>query len=120
MGSDFWFMGLRCDYRVTQQSLLGMAAGVLLSIILLGAVLAAVAVRRFKTLLLEARAEQTRSRWEHGALGTWAGVCGLREDGHSCLSWGLGARGSRESRAGVAGLCQGKHRGVADSGGRRC
>ncbi|NXS66066.1 IMPG2 protein, partial [Pandion haliaetus] len=40
VGSDFWFMGLRCDYRVTQQSLLGMAAGVLLSIVLLGAVVA--------------------------------------------------------------------------------
>lgn len=63
MGSDFWFMGLRCDYRVTRQSLLGMAAGVLLSILLLGAVIAAVAVRRFKALLLEARADQTRSRW---------------------------------------------------------
>ncbi|NWV55739.1 MEP1B protein, partial [Daphoenositta chrysoptera] len=63
VGSDFWFMGLRCDYRVTQQSLLGMAAGVLLSIVLLGAVLAAVAVRRFKALLLEARADQTRSSY---------------------------------------------------------
>ncbi|NXS14503.1 IMPG2 protein, partial [Neodrepanis coruscans] len=61
VGSDFWFMGLRCDHRVTQQSLLGIAAGVLLSIILLGAVLAAVTVRRFKALLLEARADQTRS-----------------------------------------------------------
>ncbi|NWU07019.1 IMPG2 protein, partial [Cephalopterus ornatus] len=63
VGSDFWFMGLRCDYRVTQQSLLGVVAGVLLSIILLGAVLAAVAVRRFKALLLEARADQTRSSY---------------------------------------------------------
>lgn len=63
MGSDFWFMGLRCDYRVTQQSLLGMAAGILLSIVLLAAILAAVAIRRFKVLLLEARADQTRSRW---------------------------------------------------------
>ncbi|NXO39040.1 MEP1B protein, partial [Locustella ochotensis] len=63
VGSDFWFMGLRCDYRVTQQSLLGMVAGVLLSILLLGAVLAAIAVRRFKALLLEARAEQTRSSY---------------------------------------------------------
>ncbi|RLV91770.1 hypothetical protein DV515_00014017 [Chloebia gouldiae] len=63
VGSDFWFMGLRCDYRVTQQGLLGMAAGVLLSIVLLGAVLAAVAVRRFKALLLEARADQTRSSY---------------------------------------------------------
>ncbi|OPJ87502.1 mucin-5AC-like [Patagioenas fasciata monilis] len=63
VGSDFWFMGLHCDYRVTQQSLLGMAAGVLLSIVLLGAVLAAVAIRRFKVLLLEARADQTRSSY---------------------------------------------------------
>uniref|UniRef100_A0A8U8C4F3 Uncharacterized protein n=1 Tax=Geospiza parvula TaxID=87175 RepID=A0A8U8C4F3_GEOPR len=63
VGSDFWFMGLRCDYRVTQQGLLGTAAGVLLSIVLLGAVLAAVAVRRFKALLLEARADQTRSSY---------------------------------------------------------
>ncbi|XP_027523749.1 nascent polypeptide-associated complex subunit alpha, muscle-specific form-like [Corapipo altera] len=63
VGSDFWFMGLRCDYRVTQQSLLGAAAGILLSIVLLGAVLAALAVRRFKALLLEARADQTRSSY---------------------------------------------------------
>ncbi|NXL29716.1 IMPG2 protein, partial [Glaucidium brasilianum] len=63
VGSDFWFMGLRCDYRVTQQSLLGVAAGVLLSIILLGTVIAAVAIRRFKALLLEARADQTRSSY---------------------------------------------------------
>ncbi|NWY92577.1 IMPG2 protein, partial [Loxia curvirostra] len=63
VGSDFWFMGLRCDYRVTQQGLLGTAAGVLLSIVLLGAVLAAIAVRRFKALLLEARADQTRSSY---------------------------------------------------------
>lgn len=62
-------MGLRCDYRVTQQSLLGMAAGVLLSIVLLGAVVATVAIRRFKALLMEARADQTRSRW--GARGRW-------------------------------------------------
>ncbi|NXJ94692.1 IMPG2 protein, partial [Corythaixoides concolor] len=63
VGSDFWFMGLRCDYRVTQQRLLGMAAGVLLSIVLLAAVVAAVAIRRFKALLLEARADQTRSSY---------------------------------------------------------
>ncbi|XP_015497893.1 nascent polypeptide-associated complex subunit alpha, muscle-specific form-like [Parus major] len=63
VGSDFWFVGLRCDYRVTQQGLLGTAAGVLLSILLLGAVLAVLAVRRFKALLLEARAEQSRSSY---------------------------------------------------------
>uniref|UniRef100_A0A8C3BUK8 Uncharacterized protein n=1 Tax=Cairina moschata TaxID=8855 RepID=A0A8C3BUK8_CAIMO len=63
VGSDFWFMGLRCDYRVTQQSLLGMALGVLFSIVLLGAVIAGIVIRRFKALLLEARADQTRSSY---------------------------------------------------------
>ncbi|XP_066834088.1 collagen alpha-1(I) chain-like [Anser cygnoides] len=63
VGSDFWFMGLRCDYRVTQQSLLGMAVGVLFSIVLLGAVVAGIVIRRFKALLLEARADQTRSSY---------------------------------------------------------
>ncbi|NWS75042.1 IMPG2 protein, partial [Crotophaga sulcirostris] len=63
VGSDFWFVGLRCDARVTQQGLLGMAAGVLLSIVLLGAIAAALAARRFKALLLEARADQTRSSY---------------------------------------------------------
>uniref|UniRef100_A0A8B9U9X9 Uncharacterized protein n=1 Tax=Anas zonorhyncha TaxID=75864 RepID=A0A8B9U9X9_9AVES len=63
VGSDFWFMGLRCDYRVTQQSLLGMALGVLFSIVLLGAVVAGLVIRRFKALLLEARADQTRSSY---------------------------------------------------------
>ncbi|NWU94451.1 IMPG2 protein, partial [Upupa epops] len=63
VGSDFWFVGLRCDHRLTQQGLLGMAAGVLLSIVLLGTVIAALAVRRFKALLLEARADQTRSSY---------------------------------------------------------
>ncbi|NXN93309.1 IMPG2 protein, partial [Rhinopomastus cyanomelas] len=62
-GSDSWFVGLRCEQRLTRQGLLGTAAGVLLSIVLLGAVIAALAVRRFKVLLLEARADQTRSSY---------------------------------------------------------
>uniref|UniRef100_A0A8B9UCZ6 EGF-like domain-containing protein n=1 Tax=Anas zonorhyncha TaxID=75864 RepID=A0A8B9UCZ6_9AVES len=74
VGSDFWFMGLRCDYRVTQQSLLGMALGVLFSIVLLGAVVAGLVIRRFKALLLEARADQTRSRW--GLCGDGVGMGG--------------------------------------------
>lgn len=82
VGSDFWFMGLRCDYRVTQQSLLGMALGVLFSIVLLGAVIAGLVIRRFKALLLEARADQTRSRWGPrgdgvgmGGAEWWWGLC---------------------------------------------
>lgn len=95
VGSDFWFMGLRCDYRVTQQSLLGMAAGVLLSILLLGAVIAAVAVRRFKVLLMEARADQTRSRWdERDGVRDGAAAAGLML---RSLSGVLGAMGSSSS-----------------------
>ncbi|XP_068765065.1 nascent polypeptide-associated complex subunit alpha, muscle-specific form-like [Struthio camelus] len=63
VGRDFWFMGLRCDYRVTQQSLLGMACGVLLSVALVGAVVAGLVIRRFRALLLEAKVDQTKSSY---------------------------------------------------------
>lgn len=62
IGSDYWFMGPRCDYKVTQQSLLGVACGVLLTVALLGLAIACLVVRRFKALLLEARVDQTKSR----------------------------------------------------------
>ncbi|XP_075756043.1 uncharacterized protein LOC142818647 isoform X2 [Pelodiscus sinensis] len=63
VGSDYWFMGLRCDYKVTQRSLLGAACGVLLSVALLGAAIAGLVVRRVKTLLLEAQVDQTQSSY---------------------------------------------------------
>lgn len=62
VGSDYWFMGLRCDYKVTHQGLLGAACGVLLSVALVGAVIAGLVIRRVKTLLLEAKVDQTKSR----------------------------------------------------------
>ncbi|XP_039349322.1 nascent polypeptide-associated complex subunit alpha, muscle-specific form-like [Mauremys reevesii] len=62
-GSDYWFMGPRCDYKVTQQSLLGVACGVLLSVALLGVAVACLVLRRFKALLLEARVDQTKSSY---------------------------------------------------------
>ncbi|KAM9125352.1 uncharacterized protein ACDP82_012755 [Pangshura tecta] len=62
-GSNYWFMGPRCDYKVTQQSLLGVAGGVLLSVALLGVAVACLVVRRFKALLLEARVDQTKSSY---------------------------------------------------------
>ncbi|TFK10462.1 histone deacetylase complex subunit SAP18 [Platysternon megacephalum] len=63
VGSDYWFMGPRCDYKVTQQSLLGVAGGVLLTVALLGVAVACLVVRRFKALLLEARVDQTKSSY---------------------------------------------------------
>ncbi|XP_053898840.1 mucin-19-like [Malaclemys terrapin pileata] len=62
-GSDYWFMGPRCDYKVTQQTLLGVAGGVLLTVALLGVAVACLVVRRFKALLLEARVDQTKSSY---------------------------------------------------------
>ncbi|XP_074925225.1 uncharacterized protein LOC116816763 [Chelonoidis abingdonii] len=62
-GSDYWFMGPRCDYKVTQQSLLGVACGVLLTVALLGVAVTCLVVRRFKVLLLEARVDQTESSY---------------------------------------------------------
>ncbi|XP_019397377.1 PREDICTED: uncharacterized protein LOC109314596 [Crocodylus porosus] len=63
VGSDYWFMGLRCDYKVTHQGLLGAACGVLLSVALVGAVIAGLVIRRVKTLLLEAKVDQTKSSY---------------------------------------------------------
>ncbi|CAM2099938.1 unnamed protein product [Caretta caretta] len=63
IGNDYWFMGPRCDYKVTQQSLLGVACGVLLTVALLGLAIACLVVRRFKALLLEARVDQTKSSY---------------------------------------------------------
>ncbi|KAL8174947.1 UNVERIFIED_CONTAM: hypothetical protein K2H54_006856 [Gekko kuhli] len=63
VGSDFWFLGVRCDYRVTQQGLLGGACGLLLSLLLIGAAVFGLVVRRVRTLLLEARADQTKSSY---------------------------------------------------------
>ncbi|XP_067390282.1 uncharacterized protein [Emydura macquarii macquarii] len=62
-GSDSWFVGLRCDYRLTRQGLLGTACGLLLTLALAGAAVACLVMRRFKALLLEAQVDQTRSSY---------------------------------------------------------
>nr|XP_008121575.1 PREDICTED: mucin-5AC [Anolis carolinensis] len=63
VGSDFWFLGLRCDFRVTQQGVLGVACGLLLSLVVLGLAVAGLVIRRVRLLLLEARADQTKSSY---------------------------------------------------------
>ncbi|CAI5792457.1 nascent polypeptide-associated complex subunit alpha, muscle-specific form-like [Podarcis lilfordi] len=63
VGSDFWFLGVRCDYKVTQQGLLGVACGLLLSLVVVGAAIAGLVIRRVRMLLLEARADQTKSSY---------------------------------------------------------
>ncbi|KAL7852934.1 hypothetical protein SRHO_G00187190 [Serrasalmus rhombeus] len=63
VGEDFWFMGQRCDLRMTRQRLVGMCFGVLLAVVLLMAILSYLAVRRFKSMLIQAKVDQTRSSY---------------------------------------------------------
>ncbi|KAF5891404.1 threonine-rich GPI-anchored glycoprotein, partial [Clarias magur] len=63
VGEDFWFMGQRCDLRMTRQRLAGVCFGVLVAIAALMALLAYLAVLRFKRMLIQAKAEQTQSSY---------------------------------------------------------
>ncbi|MCI4393481.1 hypothetical protein PGIGA_G00157910 [Pangasianodon gigas] len=63
VGEDFWFMGQRCDLRMTQQRLAGVCFGVLAAIAALMGLLAYLAVQRFKKMLIQAKAEQTQSSY---------------------------------------------------------
>ncbi|KAF7689804.1 hypothetical protein HF521_013157 [Silurus meridionalis] len=63
VGEDFWFMGQRCDLRMTRQRLAGVCFGVLAAIAVLMGLLAFLAVQRFKKMLIQAKAEQTQSSY---------------------------------------------------------
>ncbi|XP_035390936.1 uncharacterized protein si:ch211-14k19.8 [Electrophorus electricus] len=63
VGEDFWFMGQRCDLRMTRQRLVGMCIGVLCVAVALMALLSYLAVRRFKSILIQAKVDQTRSSY---------------------------------------------------------
>ncbi|KAK2817725.1 hypothetical protein Q7C36_021658 [Tachysurus vachellii] len=63
VGEDFWFMGQRCDLRMTRQRLAGLCSGVLAAIAALMGLLAYLAVQRFKKMLIQAKAEQTQSSY---------------------------------------------------------
>lgn len=62
MGSDYWYMGPRCDHRVTRQSLIAIVFGVVFALALLLAAVAIGVLRRYKVVLIEAEMDQTRSR----------------------------------------------------------
>ncbi|KAL0204180.1 hypothetical protein M9458_002198, partial [Cirrhinus mrigala] len=61
VGEDYWFMGQRCDLHMTRPRLVGVCFGVLLAVAALMALLSYLTVRRFKTMLMQAKVEQTRS-----------------------------------------------------------
>ncbi|XP_073698866.1 uncharacterized protein [Garra rufa] len=63
VGEDYWFMGQRCDLRMTRPRLVGVCFGVLVAVAAVMALLSYLTVRRFKTMLMQAKVEQTRSSY---------------------------------------------------------
>ncbi|XP_061686420.1 mucin-5AC [Syngnathoides biaculeatus] len=63
VGDDFWFMGSRCDVRMTRTRLVCTCVSILaLAVALIGS-LAVVAVRRYRAALIQAKVDQTRSSY---------------------------------------------------------
>ena len=63
VGEDFWYMGQRCDVRMTRARLVGACLAILLVVVTVIGVLAFVAVRRYRAILIQAKVDQTRSRY---------------------------------------------------------
>nr|XP_043885271.1 flocculation protein FLO11 isoform X1 [Solea senegalensis] len=63
VGDDFWYMGQRCDMRMTRARLVGACLAVLLIMVAVIGVLAFVAVRRYRAILIQAKVDQTRSSY---------------------------------------------------------
>ncbi|XP_062914779.1 interphotoreceptor matrix proteoglycan 2 [Mobula hypostoma] len=64
VGSDYWFMGPRCDHRMTNQILIAIAFGVVFALLVVLAAVAFAVLRRFKVVLTEAKTDQTRSSYK--------------------------------------------------------
>lgn len=56
-------MGQRCDVRMTRARLVGACLAILLIMVTVIGVLAFVAVRRYRAILIQAKVDQTRSRY---------------------------------------------------------
>ncbi|TDH15734.1 hypothetical protein EPR50_G00012980 [Perca flavescens] len=63
VGEDFWYMGQRCDMRMTRVRLVGACLAILLLMVTVIGVLAFVAVRRYRAILIQAKVDQTRSSY---------------------------------------------------------
>lgn len=63
VGDDFWYMGRRCDVRMTRARLVGACLAVLVIVVTIIGVLAFVAVRRYRAILIQAKVDQTRSSY---------------------------------------------------------
>lgn len=56
-------MGRRCDVRMTRARLVGACLAILLIVVTVIGLLAIVAVRRYRAILIQAKVDQTRSRY---------------------------------------------------------
>ncbi|XP_044047690.1 flocculation protein FLO11 [Siniperca chuatsi] len=63
VGEDFWYMGQRCDVKMTRVRLVGACLAILLIMVTAIGVLAFVAVRRYRAILIQAKVDQTRSSY---------------------------------------------------------
>ncbi|XP_070712076.1 uncharacterized protein [Pempheris klunzingeri] len=63
VGEDFWYMGQRCDMRMTRARLVGACLAILLIMVMVIGILAFVAVRRYRAILIQAKVDQTRSSY---------------------------------------------------------
>uniref|UniRef100_A0A3P8XWA2 EGF-like domain-containing protein n=1 Tax=Esox lucius TaxID=8010 RepID=A0A3P8XWA2_ESOLU len=63
VGDHFWFMGSRCDVKMTRQRLVGACLGVLVAMVVVISLLACLAVRRYRAMLIHAKVDQTRSSY---------------------------------------------------------
>ncbi|XP_015248682.1 PREDICTED: uncharacterized protein LOC107096516 isoform X2 [Cyprinodon variegatus] len=63
VGEDFWYMGKRCDMRMTRARLIGVCLAILLIIVMAIGLLACLAVRHYRTILIQAKVDQTRSSY---------------------------------------------------------
>ncbi|XP_034087287.1 uncharacterized protein si:ch211-14k19.8 [Gymnodraco acuticeps] len=63
VGVDFWYMGQRCDLRMTRARLVGVCLAILFVMVTMIGILALVAVRRYRAILIQAKVDQTRSSY---------------------------------------------------------
>lgn len=68
-------MGYKCDVRMTRARLVVACLAVLLVMVTLVGLLAFLAVRRYRALLIQAKVDQTRSRYTNTAAFRVAQFC---------------------------------------------
>lgn len=82
-------MGQKCDIRMTRARLVGACLAILFIMVTVIGVLAFLAVRRYRALLIQAKVDQTRSRYTNTVIYHWLHQCLVASQQ---LSWTLGGK----------------------------